>query len=282
MTNPLSLLQSHFRPSRQSTRTPSREPSAIAAMMIGLTLWCAGGATPTRVAAATAQTAPPQLNQILQDIDAAANRQDIQAVMQFYSPTFVNSDGLDYESLRQGLTQLWERFPNLSYRTEIESWERDGDGFKVETVTEITGVETQNARDLRLTATVRSQQHYRNQQIVRQNILAERNQITTGDNPPTLQINLPEQVRTGERYNFDAIVVEPLRNDLILGYAMEEPIRPTQYLIPSELKLEPLSAGGLFKVGQAPSSEDNRWISAIIVRKDGITMVTHRLRIVPR
>ncbi|MCT7962087.1 nuclear transport factor 2 family protein [Laspinema sp. D1] len=280
MTNPLSLLQSHFRPSRQSTGTPSREPSAIAALMLGFTLWCAGGATPTRVAAATAQTAPPELNRILQDIDAAANRQDIQAVMQFYSPTFVNSDGLDYQSLREGLTQLWQRYPNLSYRTEIESWERDGNGFKVETVTEITGVETQNDRNLRLTATVRSQQHYSNQQIVRQNILAERNQITTGENPPTLQINLPEEVRTGERYNFDAIVVEPLRNDLILGYAQEEPVRPTQYLIPSDLKLEPLSAGGLFKIGQAPSTEDNRWISAIIVRKDGITMVTHRLRIV--
>lgn len=233
-----------------------------------------------RVAAATAQTAPPELNRILQDIDAAANRQDIQGVMQFYSPTFVNSDGLDYQSLREGLTQLWERFPNLSYRTQIQSWERDGNGFRVETVTEITGVESLNDRNLRLTAMVRSQQHYSNQQIVGQSILAERNQITTGDNPPTLRINLPEEVRPFERYHFDAIVVEPLRNDLILGYAMEEPVRPTQYLIPSELKLEPLSAGGLFKLGQAPSTEDNRWISAIIVRKDGITMVTHRLRIV--
>ncbi|MGL5193426.1 MAG: nuclear transport factor 2 family protein [Chroococcales cyanobacterium] len=280
MTNPLSLLQSRLSPSRQSTATPSREPSAIAALIIGFSLWCAGGATPLRVAAATAQTAPPELNQILQDIDSAANRQDIQGVMEFYSPTFVNSDGLDYQSLRQGLTQLWERFPNLSYRTEIESWERDGNGFRVETVTEITGVETLNNRNMRLTATVRSQQHYSNQQIVRQNIIAERNQITTGDNPPTLQINLPEQVRPSERYHFDAIVLEPLRNDLILGYALEEPVRTTQYLIPSDLKLEPLLAGGLFKVGQAPSTEDNRWISAIIVRKDGITMVTHRLRIV--
>jgi ketosteroid isomerase-like protein len=259
---------------------PSPERSAIAAFMIGFSLWCAGGITPMRVVAATAQTAPPELNRILQDIDAAANRQDIQAVMQFYSPTFVNSDGLNHESLRQGLTQLWQQYPNLTYRTQIESWEQDEAGFIVETLTEITGVETQSDRDMRLTATLRSQQHYSNEKIVRQTILAERTQITTGENPPTLQINLPEVVHTGERYHFDAIVLEPLRNDLILGYALEEPVRNTQYLIPSDLKLETLASGGLFKVGQAPSTEDNRWISAIIVRKDGITMVTHRLRIV--
>ncbi len=279
MTNPLSLLQSCFLPKTPPQTPPCPEPSAIAAFVLGFSLWCAGGATAV-VAATTAETAPPELNRILQDIDAAANQQDIQAVMQFYSPTFVNSDGLDYQNLRQGLTQLWQRYPNLNYRTQIESWEQDGNGFIVETVTEITGVETQNDRDMRLTATVRSQQHYSNQKIVGQTILAERNQITTGENPPTLQVNLPEEVRPGERYNFDAIVVEPLRNDVILGYALEEPARTTPYLIPSDLKLEPLSSGGLFKIGQASSTEDNRWISAIIVRKDGITMVTHRLRIV--
>lgn len=296
MSNPLTLLQAILHSKRQSgamsiprrLRSPMRraKPWAVvesrffAYFVLGLILWCAGGHSAMRVQGAFAQTPPRDLENIVEQIDAAANRQDIEAVMDFYSASFISSDGLTRDNLEAALVKLWQRYPSLNYRTEIESWERVGNGYVAETVTEITGVRELPQRELSLLATVRSRQRYENQKVLQQDILDESSRITSGENPPTLKINLPEEVRIGQRYNFDAIVQEPLGEDLLLGYAVEEPIGVDGYLTPSEVELEPLSAGGIFKVGEAPFIPDNRWISAIVVRKDGLTMVTERLRVV--
>lgn len=294
MSNPLTIVQRISHTPHKPTAAPvhrrilSRvfhrfnrvESRFIASFVLGLTLWCAGGHSPSGVQAASPETAPAELKNLVQQIDAAANREDVAAVMKFYAQNFSNSDGLTRPSLEQALIQLWERYDRLDYRTEIESWEADGNGYIAETVTYIRGTEQLPSRQLTLMGTLRSRQRYENQQIVRQDILAERTQLTTGDNPPTVEINLPETVKISERYNFDAIVKEPLRNDLLLGYAVEEPVRVDGYLTPYAVKLEPLTAGGIFKVGQAPANEDSRWISAVVVRKDGLTMVTQRLRVV--
>jgi hypothetical protein len=188
-----------------------------------------------------------------------------------------HSDGLTYDNLEQGLRLLWQRYPNLTYQTQIRSWEPDGNAIVAETVTEISGVETVGDREYRLWATVRSQQRYENQKIVRQEILAERTQIASGENPPVVQVNLPDSVRIGRQYNFDAIVLEPLGDDLLLGAALEEPININGYLNLPDIDLQPLNAGGVFKIGQAPLVANDRWISAVFIRHDGITFVTQRL-----
>ena len=46
------------------------------------------------------------------------------------------------------------------------------------------------------------------------------------------------------------------------------------------MDLELLTSGGLFKVGRAPSTPGNQWISAVISRSDGMTMMTQRLQVV--
>jgi hypothetical protein len=95
-------------------------------------------------------------------------------------------------------------------------------------------------------------------------------------------VNLPEQVRVGQPYNFDVIVKEPLGNNLLLGTALEEQIKPERFTKPADLKLELLSAGGIFKLGKAPLKEDNRWVSAVLIREGGMIMVTQRLQVVDR
>jgi len=91
-------------------------------------------------------------------------------------------------------------------------------------------------------------------------------------------MNLPQQVRVGQQYSFDAIVQEPLGDDYLVGAAIEEPIQADKYFNPTPVELELLPAGGLFKVGRAPNIPANRWISAVLVR--GITIVTQRLPVV--
>lgn len=227
-------------------------------------------------------TAPPQLKQTLAQIDAAANRRDVNSVMQFYAANFKHSDGLTRQTMTQALTELWKRYPQLTYRTELKDWKTEGNSIVVETVTNIAGTQVSDGKTMKLESIMRSRQRLENQKIVQQDILGERTQISSGAKPPTIQINLPEQVGVGQPYNFDVIVTEPLGDDILLGTALEEPIKPERLVKPANLKLEILPAGGVFKLGRAPKTKDNRWLSAVLIRGNGMIMVTQRLLVVDR
>lgn len=236
-------------------------------------------ATPQTIAQ-TRANAPAPLTKLLTEIDAAANRRDVKAVMAFYSQNFTHSDGLNSQSMEKALTQLWDRYPSLNYRTEIQSWTTEGSAIVAETVTTIAGTHKKDGRESSLKATIRSVQHFEGEKIVKQEILAEQTQLSSGENPPTIEVNLPEQVKVGEEYHFDAIVREPIGDDILIGTVLEEPITEKTFFNPSEVELELLNAGGIFKVGKAPATPENRWVSAVLMRQGGIAMVSVRLRVV--
>lgn len=230
--------------------------------------------------AASPATLPPEVATVINQVEIAANQRDLKGVLKFYSPQFQQADGLNRQMLEKSLSQLWQRYANLKYSTEVQSWEQDGNGVQVELVTRLTGTQTIGDRTFKLESVLRSRQHLENQKIVRQEILAERSQATSGTKPPQVKFNLPETVKPGQKFTFDAIVEEPLGEDLLLGAALEEPVKPEGLLNPTTANLEPLSAGGIFKMGTAPLRPEHQWISAVIVRHDGMTLITQRLRVI--
>ncbi|HLO84327.1 MAG TPA: nuclear transport factor 2 family protein, partial [Nostocaceae cyanobacterium] len=221
----------------------------------------------------------PELKNLLTQIDTTASKGDVKAVIQFYSPNFTHSDGLTRESLEKALTGFWQRYPQLRYNTRLQSWKSENNSIIAETVTTITGLPSANSNNIALTTTINSRQKIVNGQIVQQDILSERTQLTSGNKPPQVDFKLPEQVRVGQKYNFDAIVQEPLGEDFLLGAALEEPVQAEKYLNPTNIELEPLSSGGLFKIGRAPNTPGNQWISAVLVRGGGMTIITQRLQV---
>ncbi|MBD2295412.1 nuclear transport factor 2 family protein [Anabaena sphaerica FACHB-251] len=232
--------------------------------------------------AAKPENAPPALKNLLTQIDTASSRGDIKGVMQFYSPNFTHGDGLNRQTMEQALKSFWQRYPQLRYSTRLQSWKSEGNAIIAETVTTITGLPSSNSNNLALNATITSRQRITGTKIQRQEILSERTQLTSGNKPPQVEIKLPQQVKAGQKYHFDAIVQEPLGNDLLLGSAIEENIQPSKYLTPTPVNLELLNAGGLFKTGLAPSTPGQQWISAVILRNDGMTMITQRLQVVKK
>jgi hypothetical protein len=231
---------------------------------------------------AQSSTPPAALTTLLSDMDKAANSQNPKSVTDLLSANFTHSDGLTRQTLQEALAALWKRYPDLTYRTDVKSWRPQGNGFIAETVTTMTGTQKEGDREFKLDATLEIRHTIENQKIVRQEVLNERNQITSGSKPPLLKVNLPDQVNGGQEFSFDAIVQEPLGDDLLLGAAIEESVKPTGYLNSTTANLEPLNSGGIFKVGRAPTNSENHWLSAVVVRYDGITMVTQRLRIIGR
>ncbi|MGL5872250.1 MAG: nuclear transport factor 2 family protein [Xenococcaceae cyanobacterium] len=223
--------------------------------------------------------APQELKDLLASIDTAASQKNLQALMEFYSPQFVNSDGLNASTMSQALTRMWQQYPKLTYKTEIVSWQEKEGKLVAETVTNISGTQQSKARVVNLTSQLRSRQSFQDRKLLEQEIITENTQLTSGANPPQVEVTLPDVVRVGAKFDFDAIVREPLNDEVLLGTALEEKISGDRYLKPGTLELEALPAGGIFKTVTAPTQPENRWISAILIRGDGITMVTRRLRI---
>ena len=229
--------------------------------------------------AAPPETAPAALVSVLDQIESASNAQDVDAVMAFYADGFTNNDGFNYETLQATLPQLWERYDTLEYRVELQSWEETAEGgYVAETVTYINGTQTVPRR-LSLESVIRSRQQFSGTQITSQEILSERNQLTSDTVPPEVVVILPERVAPGDSYGFDAIVQEPLGERYLLGAALDEGTTSEDFFTPRPLDLELLSAGGLFKLGDAPQDTDNLWVSGLLVREDGLVVITRRLRV---
>lgn len=225
-------------------------------------------------------SAPAAVVQNLSAIDRAASAEDLETVLGFYDRTFLHEDGWTRADLRQSLTLFWERFSGLRYETELLSWDEVNGQIVTETRTQIGGTERLAQRTLSLESQLHLRQYWQGDRIVREEVLGERSQIQTGEVPPTLVVQLPEQVQVNESFNFDVIVTEPLGDDLLLGGVLDEAVRQESYGAITEIGLEPIVSGGIFKVGRAPGVEDTRWISAVVVRKGGMTFVTQRLQVV--
>jgi len=244
----------------------------------GLTLGCSL-VTGALVQAAPPETAPEELTTTLRGIETAANQENLSEIMAFFRPDFENSDGLRYETLSQGLERLFADYQRLNYTITLESWEQQGEQIVAETITTIEGSRRDQNRFFQTTSTIRSRQYFQGSQIVKQEILSETTQITSGVNPPKVQVIAPETAMVRERFSFDVIVEDPVGNDLLLGAAIEEQTRSDRYLLPSTFELDVLEAGGIFKWVSAPGLPGNHWLSAIVVRSDGMVIITKRVRI---
>jgi hypothetical protein len=248
--------------------------SGVSAGIVGLL--CLGSSQSAAIAA-DPSTAPAEVVTLIDQIETAANAQDLAAIRALLSDRFVHGDGFDAEQYASTLADVWAAYTNLAYDVELVSWDAVEAGFEVETVTTITGNRAEAGRTFTLTATVRSRQRFEGGQLVAQEVLTETARLSAGTQPPDLTVQLPETVAPNSRYSFDAIVTEPLGNRVLLGRAFEEGVTGDDFLTPRPVDLEALAAGGLFKIGRAPEKPDQRWVSAIIVRADGFVIETRRL-----
>lgn len=228
---------------------------------------------------AAAAVPPADLQNLVNRLDQAASDRDIDSVLAAYGDDFRTADGLTRDGLQEALTALWDQFETVTYRTEIGDWRRSRDEIQVETSTTLTATGQQLGRNATLTATVRSRQTLRNGLIVAQEILAERSQLSIGERPPEVQAIAPEQVRPGDAFEFNAFVRGPLGNQVLAGAATIQATRPRLHGLPHNFQPTVIPGGGLFKQGRAGAAGDDRWLSAILVSGEGMTIVSQRLQV---
>jgi hypothetical protein len=224
-------------------------------------------------------SAPAAVKTILTKIDVAANGRKLPELLRYYSPNFTTSDGLNKTAWQQSLGQFWQSYSNLSYTTTLDSWQAEGNTYIATTTTKITGIQKIDARTLNLRSTIQSRQKIVGGQIVQQQVLQERTQISSGAKPPTIEINLPDKLQTNAEYSLDAIVTEPLGEDVLMGATLEQPVSAQGYTQLANYKLELLAAGGLFKIARAPGKSGDYWLSTVFIRPAGMTTLTQRIHV---
>jgi hypothetical protein len=243
-------------------------------------------------------------------LDTALNTRNLSAVSELLAPDYIHEDGYNRQNLPSSLQRLWQQYPNLIYKTEILRSSVQADSETIETLTTINGRRTNAAGQIwRVKGSIRSQQVVRANLIRSQSILSEETHISIGEKPPTVMIKLPDMVGVGKPFKYEAIIQEPMEDDFFMGTVFENQVSPL-LLTPNQLqlqiptlaelltgrgqrkptlnkpmnkvvKLSRLRSGGFFKVGTASPTPGDRWISAVLARHEGgITIATHRLRVV--
>jgi hypothetical protein len=231
------------------------------------------------MAQGTKLNAPAAVQTLLSNIDTAASQRKLPDLARYYSPNFTTSDGLNKAAWQQSLEKFWQGYNNLKYTTTLDGWQAQGGGYTANTTTTITGVQQLGGRTFNLVATISSSQKIVGGQIVQQQILQERTQVSSGTKPPTIDLTLPTQLQTNAEYSLDAIVNEPLGEDVLLGAMLEQPVA-AGHTQASNYKFELLTAGGLFKVARAPGKSGDYWLSTMFIRPTGMTTLTQRVRVV--
>ena len=228
---------------------------------------------------------PAELQSALDDMLAAANERDLEAVMAFYGEEFEHGDGLTLDEVSASIAKFWETHSELDYQATIENWEETATGFSATIVTDVTGTQASERGDFKLEGTNTVLNQYEldssgNLLLVSQEVLEESTRLQSGDAPPVVTVNIPTTVSVGAEFDVEAIVNEPLGESLLLGAALEEPIGSETYLDSSMVPLQPLQAGGIFRRADAPARPGSEWISVMLVSDGGILIEGRRLNFV--
>jgi hypothetical protein len=235
----------------------------------------------TAVPMAAAAQPPAAVLELVSRVDRAANAKQLSGLGENFAPSYV-VDGMSLSEWQKSLGTFWKRYPNLRYRTTIQAWRPDANGGSLDTMTQIDGSNVQNGKTIKLTAKIQSRQRIANGKIAQQEILSENIVATSGSKPPTVELRVPDKIRTNADYNIEAIVQEPLGDDVMMGTVTERAVNGNAYNKSDAFNLELLSTGGLFKDTKAPGKSGDYWLSVTFVRPDGMTSVTRRIHVLRR
>lgn len=224
---------------------------------------------------------PATVTSLLAAVDRAANNKQLGELNNSFAANYT-VDGLNRDTWEKALSQFWQRYPKLRYQTVLQSWKPEGNSMVIDTLTTITGSRIHNGQPATIAAQIRARQKITGGKIVQQQILSEKTLTTSGSKPPTVDLNIPDKLKTNESYSIDAIVQEPLGDDVMMGTIVEQAVSAAGYSQPQEYSLELLATGGLFKNAKAPGKSGDYWLSATFIRPGGMTTVTRRIHVLRR
>ncbi len=110
-------------------------------------------------------------------------------------------------------------------------------------------------------------------------VIDEESILNSQKSPLIINIISPEKVLTGEKYEMNLIVEEPLDNSLIATGLIVLNNKEKINILNNKFGIKPNQSGGLFKYIQAPLKPGSQTISAIITHPKGIYLITKKIKV---
>ena len=110
-------------------------------------------------------------------------------------------------------------------------------------------------------------------------VINEESILNSIDSPLVVKIISPDKVSTGERYEMNLIIEEPLDNSLVASGMIVLKNNENIHISNNEFGIKLNQSGGLFKYIQAPLKPGFQTISAIILHPKGIYSITKKIKV---
>ena len=183
---------------------------------------------------------------------------------------------VDAQQLTARLERLTESFGPLTWQVSQGRPLPDGRArldLSVRGMGEVAGVVYQ----LEATQTLAVSSHQ--EQILSQEVLQEESWVYSGDQRLPVTLQIPDAVLTGQRYDVDVILDDPLDSGLLAGGILEVSPDEVEIMGAPTIQLGTLNAGGLFKRVQAPYTAGGQTWTVMLVHPDGTLMASKRVQV---
>jgi len=110
-------------------------------------------------------------------------------------------------------------------------------------------------------------------------VIDEESILNSQKSPLIIKIVSPDKVLTGEKYEMNLIIENPLDNSLTASGMIVLKNEDNKKISNDIFGIKPNQSGGLFKYIQAPLKPGSQTISAIITHPEGIYLMTKKIKV---
>lgn len=110
-------------------------------------------------------------------------------------------------------------------------------------------------------------------------VMDEESILNSENSPLIIKIVSPDIVLTGEKYEMNLIIENPLDNSLTASGMIVLKDEDNKNISNDIFDIKPNQSGGLFKYIQAPLKPGSQTISAIITHPEGIYLITKTIKV---
>ena len=110
-------------------------------------------------------------------------------------------------------------------------------------------------------------------------VIDEESILNSQKSPLIIKIISPDKVLTGEKYEMNLIIENPLDNSLTASGMIVLKNKDDKKISSDIFGIKPNQSGGLFKYIQAPLKPGSQTISAIITHPEGIYLMTKKIKV---
>ena len=207
------------------------------------------------------------LKKAFQNIENELNQRNLVKLERYFD----NNDKIDFKNK---FLKLIKEFPNAKWKI-LKSKSIDTNQHKL--YMNLYGSKNLNGKKFKLDSSFNFVFNLDNGLIKQSNIQNNLTTIRSDNNQIDIKISIPDEVLTGSKYNIDIILNKPLEETIIAGGIKEY---QEGILLNQSIQLEPLAAGGIFKVSRAPLLPGTQIWTGMIAHPSGLISFTKTVNVV--